>query len=304
MTIEVKASRNITRQILRHKSFSFQEFCVAGDTKILTISEEHGYEAIAIEDLYQEFIHGRPLGSTSCYDKDLNDFVFAPIKEVFRTGMKKAYSMKVRMRGECEVSIEATKDHKFLLSKGDIKEFVALEFLSPGDKIITQMGESEIISIEEYPTISTYDLEVDHPEHNYLANGIVTHNSQRYSEVVAFEPSRARRQAENNRQSSVDNLQAEVKAWWSEVLSKHQEESSRLYREALDKGIAREVARDLLPESAQTKMYMTGSIRSWIHFLQLRTKDDTQLEHRDIANEIIPIFKQQLPIISEAIWCR
>jgi len=128
--------------------------------------------------------------------------------------------------------------------------------------------------------------------------------SQRYSEVVAFEPSRARRQAENNRQSSVDNLQAEVKAWWSEVLSKHQEESSRLYREALDKGIAREVARDLLPESAQTKMYMTGSIRSWIHFLQLRTKDDTQLEHRDIANEIIPIFKQQLPIISEAIWCR
>ena len=66
-------------------------------------------------------------------------------------------------------------------------------------------------------------------------------------------------------------------------------------------GIAREVARDILPLATETTMYMKGSIRSWIHYLELRTAEDTQKEHRDIANGIREIFTQNFPHISEAI---
>jgi thymidylate synthase (FAD) len=126
--------------------------------------------------------------------------------------------------------------------------------------------------------------------------------SQRYQEVTQFEQIRARRQADNNRQSSIDNLPNEVKSWWAEILMKHQQASIELYNSALEKGIAREVARDLLPESAQSRLYMTGNIRSWIHYLDLRDKGDTQLEHRLIAEAIKPIFKEHFPIVASAVW--
>jgi len=126
--------------------------------------------------------------------------------------------------------------------------------------------------------------------------------SQRYQEVTQFEQVRARRQAENNRQSSIDNLSNDVKSWWAEVLMKHQQASLELYNSALEKGIAREVARDILPESAQTRMYMTGNIRSWIHYLNLRDKEDTQYEHRIIAEAIKPILKEHYPLTYGAVW--
>ena len=72
-------------------------------------------------------------------------------------------------------------------------------------------------------------------------------------------------------------------------------------RDALDRGIAKEQARFLLPMSSKTKIYMTGNIRSWIHYLELRTGIETQKEHRDIAIEIKKIFKKELPIISGAL---
>jgi len=77
--------------------------------------------------------------------------------------------------------------------------------------------------------------------------------------------------------------------------------SERLYQLALDKGIAKECARFLLPLSTKTRMYMNGTVRSWIHYIQLRTDPSTQKEHRDIAETIRDIFKSQFPITSEAL---
>jgi thymidylate synthase ThyX len=75
------------------------------------------------------------------------------------------------------------------------------------------------------------------------------------------------------------------------------------YNNALSLGIAKEQARALLPEGlCQTQMYMTGSIRSWIHYLKIRTGPETQKEHRYIANQIKKIFIWQLPIIGEAVF--
>ena len=74
-----------------------------------------------------------------------------------------------------------------------------------------------------------------------------------------------------------------------------------LYQKLIDKGVSRETARDVLPLSTETTMYMKGSIRSWIHYIELRCSIDTQLEHRQIAEGIKSIFVNEFPNITEAI---
>jgi thymidylate synthase (FAD) len=137
--------------------------------------------------------------------------------------------------------------------------------------------------------------------------------SQRYSSVTNVQEIEIRKQAEKNRQSSAESFNpvlsesritnykksGEIKA--SEAIGDFLEASMRLYSELIDAGVAREVARDILPLATETTMYMKGSIRSWIHYLELRTGDDTQKEHRDIANQIKNIFIQNFPNIGEAL---
>ena len=125
--------------------------------------------------------------------------------------------------------------------------------------------------------------------------------SQRYAEVPDFVSYNARRQDKKNRQASIDDMSIEDKHWFSVAQDRVQTLTASLYLDALDKGIAKEQARFLLPMSSKTKIYMTGNIRSWIHYLELRTGIETQKEHRDIAREIKKIFKEELPIISGAL---
>jgi len=125
--------------------------------------------------------------------------------------------------------------------------------------------------------------------------------SQRYSEVQNFEIYEARRQDLKNRQNSVDNLSVETKEWFDKAQNDIIIKSNELYSEALNKGIAKECARFLLPLNTKTKLYMNGSIRSWIHYLDLRTSNGTQLEHKDIAEEIKEIFIINFPLISKGL---
>ena len=124
--------------------------------------------------------------------------------------------------------------------------------------------------------------------------------SQRYASITTFEHYRARRQAEKNRQSSIDDLDYDTINWFDWAQDKIQEYSTDLYEEALEKGVAKECARFILPMSIQTKLYMHGSIRSWIHYLSLRTKEDTQHEHREIALQIEDTLRLYLPSIAKA----
>ena len=125
--------------------------------------------------------------------------------------------------------------------------------------------------------------------------------SQRYAEVPDFITYKARRQDKKNRQASIDDMKFEDRHWFDIAQDRVQSLTAALYLDALDKGIAKEQARFLLPMSSKTKLYMTGNIRSWIHYLDLRSKWDTQKEHRDIAIEIKEILKKELPIISKAV---
>lgn len=111
----------------------------------------------------------------------------------------------------------------------------------------------------------------------------------------------ARRQDDKNRQNSVDDLSDEIKAEWTHRQLDNWKSSFEHYKWALDNGIAKECARFVLPLGCSTRMYMQGTIRSWIHYIELRSAHGTQKEHMDIANDIKKIFVEQYPTISEAL---
>jgi thymidylate synthase (FAD) len=125
--------------------------------------------------------------------------------------------------------------------------------------------------------------------------------SQRYAVVSDFIKYEGRRQADKNRQSSVDDLSEDVKAKFDQAQVAVWDYAQSVYTNLLELGVAKECARFVLPSNARTTMYMTGSVRSWIHYLMLRTKPDVQLEHRRIALKIADIFAEQFPITATAM---
>lgn len=124
--------------------------------------------------------------------------------------------------------------------------------------------------------------------------------SQRYSEAHGQEIYAARSQDEKNRQNSIDDLPEEEKEWFRKAQELVNNASNDLYNRALERGIAKEQARFLLPLSTTTKLYMNGTVRSWLHYLDLRCANGTQLEHKEIADNIKKIFIEQFPNIAKA----
>jgi thymidylate synthase (FAD) len=124
--------------------------------------------------------------------------------------------------------------------------------------------------------------------------------SQRYAQNTDFISYKARRQDVKNRQNSLDNLPIHIQDWWDDMQHHLNSKAFIIYEQALKKNIAKECARMILPMSTETKLYMSGTIRSWLHYLKLRTDVSTQLEHREIALQVECLIKQQLPIIYKA----
>ena len=126
--------------------------------------------------------------------------------------------------------------------------------------------------------------------------------SQRYAETEQAKIPKFRRQDSRNRQNSIDDLNDEQIDLLEELTYKHIKEGYELYQTMLEMGVAKETARRHLPMCSPTRIYMNGTLRSWIHYIDLRTDPGTQWEHRTIANQAKIIFEQQFPIISEALW--
>ena len=110
-----------------------------------------------------------------------------------------------------------------------------------------------------------------------------------------------RRQDTKNRQNSIDDIDPFTKQEFQIKMQKHFEEGMKLYKQMLDASIAKECARFVLPLAVPTKIYMTGSCRSWIHYIDLRSAHGTQKEHMDIAEGARKIFIEQFPTVSEAL---
>jgi thymidylate synthase ThyX len=306
LVIEVNTTRDIARQFLRHRSFSFQEFCIA-EGSLITMDDD---KKIPIEQLYERF-----LDKTQWEKSNRNVLVYddsvilksAEIKEVFNTGVKDV----CRLTLEDGRAIEATKDHKFLvigrgflpLEKLEIGDLVGVEtspilrVLSTNSRGKSRTGSaSNVVSIEYVGEKQTYDIEVDHHNHNYVANGIITHNSQRYAECVE-DPvfSEARLQDHKNRQNSLEIDDAGLHDNWVQSQNEIWQLSYKAYQDALAKGIAKEVARKLLPEGlTPSRLYVSGTIRSWLHYIDVRTHESTQKEHRELALAVQEILMKEL----------
>ncbi len=114
-----------------------------------------------------------------------------------------------------------------------------------------------------------------------------------------------RRQDDKNRQNSIDDIDPLMVQDFNVKMQKHFVDGMKLYKEMLDAGIAKECARFVLPLATPTRIYMTGSVRSWIHYIELRSAHGTQKEHMQVAEGVRGIFTEQFPVVAEALdWAK
>ena len=128
--------------------------------------------------------------------------------------------------------------------------------------------------------------------------------SQRYAqsnELGEIELPELRRQDIKNRQNSIDDLDKEVVDKLNRQMITLFSSAQALYNQMVEKGVAKECARMVLPLCTPTRIYMTGSVRSWIHYIELRSAHGTQKEHMEIAESCKDVFKEQFPVVSEAL---
>jgi len=126
--------------------------------------------------------------------------------------------------------------------------------------------------------------------------------SQRYAVATEFELPHLRRQDVVNRQNSIDDIPQAVNENFGSDIANHMIEGVKLYQRMLDAGVAKECARAVLPLNTTTRLYMSGTIRSWLHYIDLRSWHGTQWEHTQIALNALAILKEQVPTIADAMW--
>ena len=210
------------------------------------------------------------------------------------------------------------------------KEMTPEEFIvyiarvsNPSNQLNTETAPKLInylIKHKHWSPFEFVDLTVQITTRRSIAAQILRHRSfsfqefsQRYSAATNVQEINIRKQAEKNRQSSSDsfdpilsesiitNYKASGQIKASEAVSNYLEASMRLYSELINAGVAREVARDILPLATETTLYMKGSLRSWLTYLNVRLHNTTQKEHRDIAVEIKNIIIKNFPTIAASL---
>lgn len=325
MTLEINTTRAIAAQILRHRSFCYQEFCLDGDSKI-TISNEKGtIQRIPIRELYQKW--NKKTFKTRyarSYIPELNRFIDAPILSVYNSGEKDVYEYTISYK-DSKKTIRCTREHKVLTKEKGFVQFIEAYqqnlTIALNGKVAEpiQYNQENLcgrtlaigakwgkITEEKYLGVrETYDIEMDHPTHNFVADGVVVHNSQRYMDTRVLTENimvpELRRQDTKNRQNSIDDLDEDLRQSLVEDIENHFKQGQDLYNKLLDNGVAKESSRFVLPLATPTRIYMTGNVRSWMTYIALREKNGTQKEHMEIAKECKNIFKEQFPDCYDAL---
>ena len=129
--------------------------------------------------------------------------------------------------------------------------------------------------------------------------------SQRYADsnlLGVIELPELRRQDDKNRQNSIDDLEPEMVEKFNRQMNTLFSSAFGLYNQMLEAGVAKECARFVLPLATPTRLYMSGTVRSWLHYIELRTGHGTQKEHKEIASDCKRIFSEQFPTIASAMW--
>lgn len=162
---------------------------------------------------------------------------------------------------------------------------------------------------QHYSVFETCSITMEIEAPRDIARQILRHRSfsfqefsQRYAESTDFTTRECRLQDEKNRQNSIETQDKDLQIWWSDSQSFLLEKVEDLYKQALDKGIAKEVARCILPEGlTMSKMYMNGTVRSWLHYCSLREANGSQLEHQDVAIKCKEEVVKYFPFLKEVM---
>ena len=168
------------------------------------------------------------------------------------------------------------------------------------------------IKHEHWSIFETAGMTLEINTNRGIAAQIIRHRSftyqefsQRYADTKLLDQNipvpELRRQDEKNRQNSTANLPPGLVADYDKKIKEHFDNSMHLYNQLLDNGVAKECARFVLPLSTPTRIYMTGSCRSWIHYVNLRSSHGTQEEHRLIAEDVREVFKDVFPDVALAL---
>ena len=220
--------------------------------------------------------------------------------------------MKVRMVSYSKPSREMYDDGLI-----DVQELVAFcaRVSNPSNQFNTETSEKLIkylIKHQHWSPLEMVSACLEIETTRDIARQILRHRSfsfqefsQRYADPtkdLSFVLREARLQDTKNRQNSVENTNLALAAWWEERQKRVIEEAKNAYEWAITNGIAKEQARAVLPEGLTvSRLYMNGTLRSWIHFIELRSANGTQKEHQEVARECAKVIAEVFPLAKELV---
>jgi thymidylate synthase (FAD) len=221
-------------------------------------------------------------------------------------------TMNVRM-----VSYSKPSDEMFEEGLVDVQELVAFcaRVSNPSNQFNTETSEKLIkylIKHQHWSPLEMVSACLEIETTRDIARQILRHRSfsfqefsQRYADPtkdLSFVLREARLQDTKNRQNSVENTNLAVATWWEERQKRVIKEAEEAYAWAIDNGIAKEQARAVLPEGLTvSRLYMNGTLRSWIHFIELRSANGTQKEHQEVARQCAKVIAEVFPLANELV---
>ena len=220
--------------------------------------------------------------------------------------------MNVRM-----VSYSKPSDEMFEEGLIDVQELVAFcaRVSNPSNQFNTETSEKLIkylIKHQHWSPLEMVSACLEIETTRDIARQILRHRSfsfqefsQRYADPtkdLSFVLREARLQDTKNRQNSVENTNLALAAWWEERQKRVIKEANEAYAWAIENGIAKEQARAVLPEGLTvSRLYMNGTLRSWIHFIELRSANGTQKEHQEVARQCAKVIAEVFPLAKELV---
>lgn len=319
---------SVMQQVRTHRNVSFDVQCLAGDTAVSIYSPATGLDTTwTMEKLYLMWLFGdlsdqnmvRRM-NVKCLDEETGRFTVNHIKEVIRTGINPIY----RLRLADGKQIDCTENHRLLTDKGwltlaDIevgsslmvaersRTYASATPRRPHHGIGDRAQSAQVVSIDFLGVEPTYDLEMEDPHHNFVANDIVVHNSFRYTGDRIVQVAQGKADIEdvfylrpvgayNNRQGKKYEYTAEQRQQDLEWCLK----AASLYSERVEQGLAEEHARGLIPFDVRQHWVMSGNARAIMHLLDIRGKFDVQPETRVMTEMMFEKFKLWMPEV--AAW--
>jgi thymidylate synthase (FAD) len=283
-----------------------------------------------------------------CYDEKAHKFTVSNLTDVIYSGKKHIFELETEsgkklkctkdhklltdsgwQRLEDAVGLELTKNNiatmskqSFVITNGELvglssldeschrvvhkKHALSWRVKSKGNILVGK--KEKIVSVRYVGEEITYDLSVKGPNHNFVANGMVVHNSynevsRRYTEknMEFYLPDEYRKQHKSNRQASEGALAEEHQQALKIEVAEHHAQSLKLYEDMLAMGVCKEQARGVLPQDLITEFYMTGNLRNWVQFIKLRDHEGAQYEVQLLAQQVREILIDKFEYPAEVL---